>query len=113
MSKNAHTDLVSVCRNWLEMNHIPTLLNHTGAVKRGNRLQRYGRKGSSDIIGILPGGKFLAIECKTGSGRLTRDQRAFLDDVNAMGAVGVVVRSLEELVDQIGHFRKHWTVIRR
>lgn len=65
-------------------------------------MQRYGRKGSGDIIGILPGGRFLAVECKTGKGRLTQDQAAFLEDVNAMGAVGLMVRSLDELSAGIG-----------
>lgn len=53
--------------------------------------------GSSDLVGIvLPRGRFLALEVKSPTGKLTPQQRAFLAMVNAMGGVGREVRSLEE-----------------
>jgi hypothetical protein len=54
-------------------------------------------KGHSDIAGILPGGRALFIECKRRTGELRPDQEAFLDMVNAEGALGFVARSLEDV----------------
>jgi hypothetical protein len=45
-----------------------------------------GQKGQSDILGILPGGRFLAIECKRpGAKRPTDNQIAFMRRVNSNG----------------------------
>lgn len=53
--------------------------------------------GSSDIIGIAaPEGRFIAIECKTGKARTTKEQLAFLRMVSDMGGISGVVRSLED-----------------
>ena len=51
----------------------------------------------SDIIGVAPGGKFLAIECKSAKGKLSLVQEEFLERVDALGGVACVVRSVEEL----------------
>jgi hypothetical protein len=76
--------------------------NNTGAYKEGSRYIRYGAPGSSDIIGICPDGRFLAVECKRPrGGRLTEKQREFLGRVNAAGGVGIVATSVEELEKQL------------
>ncbi len=53
--------------------------------------------GSSDLIGFTKDGRFLAIEVKTSSGRLTKPQQHFLDAVNAAGGVGICARSVDDL----------------
>ena len=64
--------------------------------------------GSSDLIGMIPieitqemvGRKmavFCAIEVKAKKGKLTKQQGLFLEMVNHMGGVGIVVRSPEDL----------------
>jgi hypothetical protein len=58
---------------------------------------RFGLKGSSDILGILPGGRFLAVECKAEHGRLSPDQRQFLADVKALGGMAIVARSCRDI----------------
>lgn len=58
---------------------------------------RYGLPGAPDIIGILPGGKTLAVEVKTGRGRVTEDQQRWHDKARGMGALVIVVRDLAEL----------------
>lgn len=75
--------------------------NNTGALKDKNgRLVRYGLcKGSSDIIGIAPDGRFLAVEVKTDRGRVSDHQRTFLGVVSASGGRAGVARSVEEAVD--------------
>ena len=53
-------------------------------------------KGCSDILGQLKDGRFLAIEVKRPSGRVTPDQAAFLAQVQQNGGVAFVARSVEE-----------------
>lgn len=74
--------------------------NDTGALKADNgRLIRYGLcKGSADIIGIAPDGRFLAVECKTPKGRTTPDQDRFLSAVRSRGGRAGVARSGDQAV---------------
>jgi len=53
--------------------------------------------GASDLIGLIrPTGRFLAIEVKTRKGKLSHDQKAFLELVKKSGGVAGVARSAEE-----------------
>jgi len=77
--------------------------NNTGALKDPDgRLVRFGLcVGSSDIIGMTPEGKFLAIEVKTRTGRLSDQQRKFIDHVNARGGIAGVARLPQDALDLI------------
>lgn len=54
--------------------------------------------GSSDLIGITPDGRFLAIEVKRPGKTATPEQRAFVSLVRAMGGVAGVCHSVEEFL---------------
>lgn len=54
-----------------------------------------------DIIGLLPTGKFLAVECKRPGEEPRPNQELFLDDVRRHGGVGVVAHNLEELQEAL------------
>ena len=54
--------------------------------------------GSSDIIGVAPDGKFLAIECKSAIGQPTDAQVRFLAAVRAHGGRAGIARSGAEAV---------------
>jgi len=72
--------------------------NPSGAVRIApDRWIHFGRKGSSDILGILPGGRFLAVEAKAQDGRLSPEQKEFLEKVRGLGGLALVVRSWKEL----------------
>ena len=76
--------------------------NNTGAVCLKNpngreRFVRYGKPGSSDILGILPDGRMLAIECKTKTGRLSDKQRDFIEDIRSRHGVAFIARSVEDV----------------
>jgi hypothetical protein len=58
-------------------------------------------KGSADIIGIAPGGRFLAVEVKTKTGRVSPDQARFIEHVKAKGGVAGVARSVQDALDII------------
>ena len=71
--------------------------NNVGAVSDGARYIRYGLcAGASDIIGIAPDGRFLAVEVKAKGGRVKQEQQQFINIVNAAGGIAGVVRSVED-----------------
>jgi hypothetical protein len=74
--------------------------NSTGVARPNDRVVRYGLcVGSSDLIGILaPSGRLLALEVKTPVGRLTLEQRQFLELVRRRGGFACVVRSVDDAV---------------
>ena len=60
-----------------------------------------GRRGVSDIIGCLPGGRFFALEIKTEKGRVSQFQEQFIQDVNKSGGLGFVARSVQEVRERL------------
>ena len=58
--------------------------------------------GSADLIGIrADDGRFLSIEVKSARGRLSDDQRRWLEMIRAFGGVAAEVRSIEEALAAI------------
>ena len=74
--------------------------NNTGVLPdRQGRPIRFGLcVGSSDIIGVAPDGKFLAIECKTAIDQPTDAQVRFLEAVRRQGGRAGIARSGAEAV---------------
>jgi len=58
-------------------------------------------KGVSDILGILPGGRFLAIEVKRPGGRPSEHQTAFIQEINRHGGVAFIAYSIEDLITHL------------
>lgn len=65
--------------------------------------------GSSDLIGYVPivvtpemvGSRlaiFCAVEVKTPKGRATKEQQAFINAINKVGGIGIIARSVEEVM---------------
>jgi hypothetical protein len=74
--------------------------NHTTGIWDPTRRRfraNAGLRGVADVLGVLPGGRFLAVECKGPRGRLTEEQVAFLDNVVKAGGVALVVKDVKEL----------------
>lgn len=64
--------------------------NNVGAMRNASgRLVRFGTAGESDIRGVLPDGRALAVETKRHGKRPTREQFDFLHRINALGGVGI------------------------
>ncbi len=55
-------------------------------------------EGSSDLIGWSPTGQFMATEAKYGSTSTTKPQHNFIRAVNASGGIGIIARSVEDVV---------------
>jgi hypothetical protein len=65
------------------------------------KLGKYQIKGVSDILGILPDGRMLAIEVKSSTGRLSVDQGFFIAKINMNGGVAFTARSVGEVMDKL------------
>lgn len=57
--------------------------------------------GSSDLVGIAPDGRFLAVEVKTPKGRPTKEQLRFIEAVRNAGGIAGIARSVDEALDLI------------
>ena len=106
-SKSNETALVRSAVEWLNIVGVFAWRVNTGAAQYQDRhgkkrFVRFGAPGVSDIIGIMPDGRFLAAEAKVGDNTPTAAQRHFLDMVNAAGGLGVVFHSIDELAEAIG-----------
>ena len=88
------------CIEYLQLRNIFVWRNNSGALK-GGRL-RFGLKGSSDILGLLPNGRFLAVECKREKGGVvSEEQRKFLQTITENKGLAVCVNSVEQLKEII------------
>jgi len=98
MKSQPEKAVLAGCLRYLEARQIYHWRNNCGAVQVApGRFIRFGKKGSSDILGILPGGRLLCVECKAEGGRLSPEQKIFLDEVRELGALALVVRGWWEL----------------
>ena len=75
--------------------------NNTGVLNDANgRPIKFGLcKGSADLIGIAKDGRFLAVECKTRTGRVRPEQELFIAAVKRAGGRAGVARSVQDALD--------------
>lgn len=97
------SDVVRTCLDYLTIRGVWAWRQNQGAVPlKGGGYRRFvGVRGQSDIIGVLPGGRFLALEIKTKTGRLSTCQKQFLEDVRRQGGLALVIRDVRDLVDAL------------
>lgn len=100
-----HNELVDKCLFFLGLNKIFAWQNNTGAAKIGNAFVQFGKKGSSDIIGILPDGRFLGVEIKIGKDTQKSEQIIFQDRIERNGGIYILVR------DDINILIRHHAII--
>lgn len=98
-----HTTLVKMCLDWLKLNRFLAWKNPTTGLKRTDKHGREfwaqsGERGHGDIVMIGVNGRHVEIECKTGSGRLSRYQKLRQRELKEAGAEYWIVRSVDELV---------------
>ena len=90
--------VLKACLEYLKLRGAFVWRNNTGALRdKKNRPVFFGKAGSSDILGVLPGGRFIAVECKASNGRLSENQLDFLNEIERMGGLAVIARSVEDL----------------
>lgn len=71
---------------------------NSGAFQIEGRFIKAGFKGCSDIIGMLKGGRMLAVECKSSKGKESADQAAFGERVARDGGLYFVARSVDDVM---------------
>ena len=76
--------------------------HNVGFIKRPGRAVRFGIPGQSDILGILKGGRFLAIEIKKPKKDREPEQVKFQDTVNQAGGLAFVARSIDDVIRELG-----------
>ena len=99
----SESDVQTACLQYLRLRRIFHWRQNSGAFKtQSGWFKCCSIKGVSDILGILPDGRFLAVECKRENGGVVSpEQKEFLLNINANGGVGIVVRSGDELARQL------------
>ncbi len=71
--------------------------NNTGAIKMDHRMVRFGLAGSADILGIIaPHGRVLAVECKSATGRQSKQQSIFQRVIERHGGLYILCKSSDE-----------------
>jgi hypothetical protein len=94
----------AACLRYLEKRGIRAWNNPSGAVRIApDRWVHFGRKGSADILGCLPGGRFLAVEVKSPGGRLSPEQKQFLAEIRDLGGLALVVWNWKEIDSALRH----------
>jgi hypothetical protein len=91
--------VLKACLDYLRLRGIVCIRNNTGSVKVDDRYVRFGEAGSADIIGCLPGGKFLSVECKSSTGVVSERQAEWLARIKITGGLACVVRSPDDLIN--------------
>lgn len=61
----------------------------------------FSKQGVSDILGITPDGRLVAVECKTEQGRLSEPQQAFLHRVRECKGIAFVARSRDDVAREM------------
>lgn len=57
---------------------------------------RFFLPGVADILGVYQS-RFLALEIKSATGKLSEHQKFFIDEVNYHGGIGIVIRSIDDI----------------
>jgi hypothetical protein len=116
--RNKEIDLVRACLDWLALRRIKAWrANNTGVYDPVKKVYRtfQGLRGVSDILGIVPQtvvidgervtfGNFLAIEVKRPGESLRPEQEQFLQEIRDLGGIGLCIRTLNELEQQMASF---------
>lgn len=92
------SEVLASCLELLAALRIPHWRNNTGGLKIEGRYVAFGVKGAPDVLGILPpSGRLLCCETKSRTGKVTKDQAAWLERAEEAGALCVVCRSIDDL----------------
>jgi hypothetical protein len=98
MKAATESSILAAVRQYLVLRGIFHWRANQGAIPCEGGYRRFnGMRGVSDLLGVLPGGRLLAIEVKRPGERPTPEQRAFLDTVTQLGGMAILVCSVEQL----------------
>jgi hypothetical protein len=98
-------DILKQCLEYLHLRGWHAWRNNSGGRpwtdRTGKtRLMRFGAKGSGDILAVRDG-VFLSLEVKKPGGKVSDDQKAWIDTIRRHGGLAFVVRSVDELMAEL------------
>lgn len=98
-SEVTEADVLNQCMQWLRCKHIPAWRINTMGVwdKKKQAYRKAPSRGISDVIGVLPDGKILCVECKSKKGKLSVFQIDFLNTIAKNKGLAMVVYSVSDL----------------
>jgi len=85
------------CLAFLHRVRIFAWRNNTGTLWTNGQPVSFGFPGSPDIVGILPDGRFLGVECKSAYGKQSAKQKKFEQRVHSSKGVYILARCTEDL----------------
>lgn len=101
------SDVLSSVLSLLKARGVFGIRMNTGGMYSGKRFVRFGSPGMADVLALLPHSvpmpftpvrcRVLWIECKSSTGKQSRDQRVFQQIVEREGHTYLLVRSAEEV----------------
>lgn len=103
LPKPKEKDIQRHCLDWLRLwGALPVRVNSgarpwTDGKDRRRFFAFNSEPGCSDVLCLLPDGRYAAIEFKRPGGRLRAEQESFLAAVGRRGGLALVVTSLDEL----------------
>lgn len=102
-AKRPEASVQKAVTKWLTEQGVVFAVTDAGVLHQAGVHARCGiPTGWPDITCCLPGGRFLGIECKSDVGRQTQEQKAKQAEIEAIGGLYVLVRSLAEAKEKIG-----------
>jgi len=92
------SDVLELCVRWFKKKHIYMRRHDVGAGDFGYGYATYGIMGAGDLIGLLPNGIHLEIECKRGKGgRLSEVQQKHRQRIIDNNGIYLIIHGDEEL----------------
>lgn len=79
--------------------------------KGQERFIPFGKAGCPDILGVLPTGRFLAIEVKRPGYPPTNQQVAFLKNILLNGGLALIAHSVTEVADTLSREGDRWSLL--
>lgn len=90
--------VVRLCVGWLRWRRIKCDRHDVGSGDFGVGYATYGIKTAGDIIGLLPDGTHLEIECKKGiGGRLSKGQQKRMEDIRNNNGIYLIIHGIPEI----------------
>lgn len=103
--EKSESEVQKECLSILTLYNIFHWRQNSGGLKGGYKTSYIN--GVSDILGILPDGRFLAIECKRSKGGIvSEDQKRFLSNIEKNNGVALVINDSQILIQKLNEILK-------
>lgn len=99
-----HTELINAGVEYLNARGFFVWKNNTGT--QGSRHVRFGKKGSGDLIGMFPDGRFIAGEAKILPDKQSDDQQIFQAECEKRNAIYILYYDIDELQSKLVPYMK-------